>query len=338
MSTTGPTQGPGGGPARARGDPTAFGAPIRRIIRDRILARAGIEPVSLPVSALDVGGRRRTYSVVPAPGPGPAPLLVVLHGAGGTGPGMAALTGLADRAPAAGFAVAFPDGWSHVWNDDRGAPWLERRKGIDDVGFVGTMVARLVAEGVALGDKVVLVGMSNGAFLAEHVARNALLPLAGIVLVAGSASAASHRLRPTPAGGVQVVAFHGTADPLVPYGGGPIGMLGRLAQRRAVRDPRFAGRGTAVGIEAVAREWAAANGCPPEPEVERLATPADDLRLVQLTWRSPGRPSVTLFRIEGGGHTWPGGGQYLPARVVGARSKSLDASNVLLDAFAPLRG
>jgi len=308
------------------------------MIRQRVMARAGLEPVSLPVSTIAMGGRTRTYSAVPGPGPGPAPLLVVLHGAGGTGLGMAALTGLADSAPAAGFAVAFPDGWAHVWNDDREAPWLERRKGVDDVGFVGTVVARLVAEGVALADRVVLVGMSNGAFLAEHVARSRLLPVAGIVLVAGSANESSHRLRPAPAGGVQVVAFHGTADPLVPYAGGPIGMLGRLAERRAVRDPRFAGRGTAVGIETVAREWALANGCAPEPDVERLATPADDLRLTQLAWRAPGRPSVTLFRVEGGGHTWPGGGQYLPARIVGPRSVSLDASRVLLDAFAPLLG
>ncbi len=40
---------------------------------------------------------------------------------------------------------------------------------------------------------------------------------------------------------------------------------------------------------------------------------------------------VVLYRIEGGGHGWPGGPQYLPARVIGRVPRHLDASEILLD-------
>lgn len=35
--------------------------------------------------------------------------------------------------------------------------------------------------------------------------------------------------------------------------------------------------------------------------------------------------------LEGGGHGWPGGPQYLPARVAGPIPRQLDATGILLD-------
>src|SRR6476646_8631966 len=96
--------------------------PLRRRLRKRLMARAGLDlPHGLQAGSIEVGGRRRTYSLAPASHPA-APLLIALHGAGSTGLGMAALTGLAERGPAGGFACVFPDGWGGVWNDEREAP------------------------------------------------------------------------------------------------------------------------------------------------------------------------------------------------------------------------
>ncbi len=203
------------------------------------MARAGITgPGNIAPGTITVAGTPRAYSLTPGPRP-EAPLLVVLHGAGGTGAGMAALTGLARRAPGAGFAAVFPDGSGRVWNDQRGdAPRLARRAVIDDVGFIDALVAKLVADGIADPASVYAIGISNGSLLAEHIARHGLLPFAGIGLVAGPATVPSRDAMPRPARPATVVMFHGTADPLVPYGGGPIGMLGRLVQLRAGRPGR----------------------------------------------------------------------------------------------------
>ncbi len=87
---------------------------LRSRLRRRAMARAGLAtPAGLVPGRLQVGDLTREYIAAPPPGPG-APLLLVLHGAGGTGAGMAALTGLAVRGPAAGFGAVFPDGWRLV--------------------------------------------------------------------------------------------------------------------------------------------------------------------------------------------------------------------------------
>ena len=298
-----------------------------------MMARAGLElPRGLHPGSLEIGGRHRTYLLAPGPD-SEAPLLLVLHGAGGTGLGMAALTGLADRGPAGGFACAFPEGWGRVWNDQREAPRLARREGIDDVAFLRALVEHLGAERVATPGRVFAVGISNGAFLAEHLARHALVPLVGIALVAGTATVPSREAVPVPGRPATIAAFAGTADPLVPYAGGPIGPLGRLVQRRVARRHSSPGRGLAAPTEDVLTDWVTANGCSPIPTTERFPNATGDLPVTRLTWRAPGRPTVVLHRIEGGGHTWPGGAQYLPQRLVGPVAKDLDATGMILDLF-----
>jgi polyhydroxybutyrate depolymerase len=43
---------------------------------------------------------------------------------------------------------------------------------------------------------------------------------------------------------------------------------------------------------------------------------------------------VTLFTVEGGGHTWPGGKKYLPERFIGKTSQDLDASQEIWTFFS----
>lgn len=297
-----------------------------------MLARSGITlPADLPERFVDVNGVRRTYRVASAGG-ARAPLVIVLHGAGGAGLGMAGLTGLAETGPAAGFTIAFPDGVGGVWNDNRGAADLRRREGVDDVEFLRRLVDELASAGTVDSDRVFLAGISNGALLAEHVARHGLLQLRGIGLVAGSATLRSREAMPRPRVPTAVVAFAGTADPLVPYLGGPIGPLGRLAERRSQRKGGTA-RGVAVGIETVASDWVVLNGLPATPSVERIVGSSDDLVVTRLSWLAPPAPPVVVYRVEGGGHTWPGAAQYLPVRFVGPVARSLDASGIMLTLF-----
>jgi poly(3-hydroxybutyrate) depolymerase len=43
---------------------------------------------------------------------------------------------------------------------------------------------------------------------------------------------------------------------------------------------------------------------------------------------------LRLYEIIGGGHTWPGGQQYLGERIVGRVSRELNASNEIWSFFA----
>jgi polyhydroxybutyrate depolymerase len=43
---------------------------------------------------------------------------------------------------------------------------------------------------------------------------------------------------------------------------------------------------------------------------------------------------VVVYTIEGGGHTWPGGVQYLPVSLVGRTSANLDATETIWAFFS----
>jgi polyhydroxybutyrate depolymerase len=276
---------------------------------------------------LNAGGAVRTYWMAPQPAPG-APLLVVLHGMGLDGPQMAAWTGLAVRGPAAGLATVFPDAVGGTW-DDTGQGRLD---GIDDGGFVAGLIDLLVTKGNATAGAVFLAGLSNGAFFAERLARQGIVRATGVILVSGTAREAGRQATPQPAGPVAVLCIEGTRDPLVPYaGGGASGPLAWMSRRRARRSLVASDGRNVVAVETITADWAAANGCSTTPAIDSVSGELGDLPVSRRTWTSGGRGRVVLYRIEGGGHGWPGGPQYMPALFVGRIARNLDATGLLLD-------
>jgi poly(3-hydroxybutyrate) depolymerase len=109
------------------------------------------------------------------------------------------------------------------------------------------------------------------------------------------------------------------------------GAVGWIMRRRAGRHGDLRSERRVTSVQTVARDWAAGNGIAGEPASEPLAQAAGDPPVTRLTWSAPGCPPVTLYRIDRGGHGWPGGPQYLPARVIGPIPRHLDATDVLLD-------
>jgi polyhydroxybutyrate depolymerase len=284
--------------------------------------------------AIEVAGVRRTYWLARAPRrqgrQAGAPLLIVLHGSGMDGRSMARFTGLARRGAAAGVTTVFPDGWKGLWHPLRPP---DREPDLDDALFLAELSNHLEGLGAAWSWPVFLAGISNGARFAEHVARHALLPVTGLFLVAGSALEASRRLAPVPLLHTTVIMMMGTGDRTTPYAGGPLtrrGLTGQVRKRRAVRHGERPGEDVVPATEAAAGDWAAGNGMRSGPAIEELPTQPGDPLVTRMTWSAPGCHPVELYRIDGGGHGWPGGPQYLPARVVGPIPRHLDATGILL--------
>ncbi|HEV3293269.1 MAG TPA: hypothetical protein VG123_30190 [Streptosporangiaceae bacterium] len=221
------------------------------------------------------------------------------------------------------MTAVFPDGWHEVWHTARPPPGEPR---LDDAAFLRALVGELG------GTRVFLAGISNGGGFAEHVARYGLLPLAGLFLVAGTIREFSREGQLVPRQRAAVTIMAGTGDRMVNYDGGPLtaaGLGGWILRRRARRHGDLPAERRTVPVETVARDWAAGNGIGGEPCVEKLA--AEEPPVTRLTWSAPGSPPVVLYRIEGGGHGWPGGPQYLPARVIGPIPRHLDATGILLN-------
>lgn len=234
--------------------------------------------------ALTIGGLNRTYTVHSPPGlDRPAGLVLNLHGAGMTGPAQAGATNYNAIADQYGFVVAYPDGVDLSWADGRGAS-LPDRQGIDDVGFLVALAERLREEyGVDPGH-VFVTGTSAGGFMASRLACERADVFAAAAPVAGTLASG---FPCAPSQPVSVLAVHGTADPVVPFAGGP--MVGR------------GGPSDIVAPAAMAQRWRELDGCPaPIEEVQGSVH-----RFVAAG--CAGGTEVVFVQIDGGGHVWPGG-------------------------------
>jgi polyhydroxybutyrate depolymerase len=289
---------------------------------------------------IEVAGERRSYWLARAarlPGQAPPPLLIALHGSGMDGKGMAWFTGLARRGPAAGVTVVFPDGWKGGWHP---AQPPAKVPDLDDARFLSDLASHLEGLGAASSWPVFLTGVSQGARYAEHVARHGLLPVTGLFLVAGTGLEFSRRLAPVPQLRAAMTLVIGTGDRTTPYAGGRLtrgGLSGLILKQRAARHGERPGEDIVTGAEDLVADWVRANGItgngrPAEPVVTELPMPSpNDPPVTRKTWSKPGCHPVTLYRIEGGGHSWPGGPQVLPPRMIGPISKHLDATGLLLE-------
>jgi polyhydroxybutyrate depolymerase len=174
---------------------------------------------------LVVDGLKRSFLLhVPAQHRGPLPLVIVLHGGGGTARGMKTLTRgkfdeLADRE---GFVVAYPDGVGKHWNDGRPPGEDEAtREHVDDVAFLKAMIEAIGREVTIDPKRVFATGISNGGMMSHRLACDLSAQIAAIAPVVGALSPLlSEHCRPSRP--VPVLAVNGTADPLVPYGGGQV--------------------------------------------------------------------------------------------------------------------
>ncbi len=277
------------------------------------------------------GGRERgALLYVPArPLADRAPLLIVLHGGGGKGRGMISLTRgrFNDLAERDGFLVAYPDGIGRHWNDLRDDPIdYAHRQNVDDVGFIRALIDYIAARHPVDEKRVFATGISNGGFMCYRLACELGDRIRGVAAVtANHPVAAKERCRPGRP--VSVMILNGTEDPLVPYQGGHVTVLNRK-------------RGAVVSTDETVAFWAKANACPSAPLMETLSDrdPGDGTRVDRTTFRGCGEgTSVVLYRIAGGGHTWPGGAPYLSERIVGRVSRDIAACDVIWEFFRSIK-
>lgn len=280
-------------------------------------SRAADRPV---LRKIQVGDLDREYLLyIPLRAPPDRPLAVVLafHGGGSRARQMEGLTGFVALARREEFIVVYPEGVNRGWNDGRVAIDIALRRDVDDVAFVVAILDALAKERAIDRKRVFATGISNGAIFSHYLAGNAADRIAAIAPVVGGIAEPFDR-RFQPSHPVSVLIIQGTLDPLVPYAGGSIGG-GR-------------GRGRIVSTDVAVRLWTGANGCTGAP-VTRVfpdATPDDECR-VTVTRFDGGTEgaSVELMKLDGGGHTWPGGLQYLPRSVIGRTCQDIDATRVI---------
>ena len=292
------------------------GPTVRCALPRETAARPGWEAHSL-IS----GGIKRCYYLYTPPDRDPAqplPVVFSFHGFLSNPNSQALISGWHDLADREGFAVVYPQGQKFPLRWNAGPTW--GNADVDDVQFFRDMLDDLPP--AVDRTRVYVNGFSNGGGMAVRIGCEAADRVAAI----GSVSGAVVSLvgcppdRPLP-----LIAFHGTADPIVPYEGEE--MRGRFLRRAADRTDapyRF------IGVEEWVTRWAEGDGCDPFP---RSLPPQGNVFAVRYTGCDAGT-EVILYTIIGGGHTWPGG---RPIPGMGETNRDINATEEMWRFFQQFR-
>ncbi|MBC5810352.1 MAG: polyhydroxybutyrate depolymerase [Candidatus Eremiobacteraeota bacterium] len=275
---------------------------------------------------LESGDLTRTYRLYRpaslAPGAHP-PLVVVLHGYGGNGAVVEGRYGFDDEADAAGFLVAYPDGYMRGWNSGNCCQEALAKK-VDDVKFLSSLVEHVVKDEGADPRRVYFAGMSNGALMSYRMACEATIPIAAIAPVAGTLDTDCPLPRQT-----SVIAINGSADGMIPY----IGGKAAAAAGQVTTDNRW--RRNLPPTAEVMTRFRELDGC----ERATIST-APPVTTDSATCK--GGRAVSSILVTGLGHEWPGakmaaGGLRAPAQereAGGAASAALNATHAIWQFFA----
>ena len=245
------------------------------------------------------------------------PLVLNMHGSGSNALEQEGFTGMDATADADSFIVAYPQA---LLPDGRGFDWnvpsvpLVGDKPVpvgaaDDVAFITQLVGNLRSRYCINPARVYATGFSGGARMASQLACDSSNTFAAVAPVSGLRIPAGCR----PARPVPIVAFHGEADPVDPYGG----------------------HGQAYWTYSVlqaAQGWARQNGCSP---TAATSTVGPQVTLTAYRGCSSGA-MVALYSIAGEGHEWPGGPPLPKAitDVLGPQSDAIGANATIWAFFA----
>ncbi len=244
----------------------------------------------------------------------PTPLVISMHGAGLWGAAQRDISRWNELANRKGFIVVYPSGFGgngvRIW---RAEPGDDLKK---DVRFISELIDTLSVSYNIDSTRIYANGLSNGGGMSFALSCTLSNRIAAVGMV-GAAQTLPWRWcesreegrgkreeeRPVP-----VISFHGTADPAVPYNGGP----SWISARPFPSVPKWSAN------------WAKRNSCNDNP---LDSTVSSDVTRREYTGCAD-NAAVVLYTIHGGGHTWPGGMQ-LPEWFVGRTTRSIDATSLM---------
>jgi polyhydroxybutyrate depolymerase len=239
----------------------------------------------------------------------PTPLVISIHGFAEWPAHQMQISRWNELADEYGFLVVYPSGtdFPKRWRTTRfdpGDPMI-------DVTFISDLIEALSAEYNLDPARIYANGLSNGGGMSFVLSCELADRLAAFGSVAG---AYVYPLEDcTPARPVPAILFHGTADPIVPYMGGP-------------------SRGFDMPFPVIP-DWVAAladrHGCDRQPVVLPDEGAVSGVRYTGCQDEA----EVVFYSVAGGGHSWPGG-EPLPEFITGPTNRDIDATRLMWEFFA----
>jgi len=290
------------------------------------------------------GWDERPFEIAVPAAAGPRPLLIVLHGGGGDPDGAFAITCppgeddaptcLDEQALARGYIVVAPNGTglrplrnSRSWNAGGGnddyycSTGAACHAGVDDLHYFDDLLAAVGAIANYERDRVYVTGFSNGSSMSHRLACQRSSVITAVAPVSGPNQHAE-------SGGacdasVPLLHIHGTEDPCAPW---------QDATDASCSVATL--RGLKVGVPRTIEGWRVRNGCDDTSSEANIVDvdPGDGTTAKRESWENC-TDDLELIEIEGGGHTWPGGRQYLDVGSIGRLNRDFNASETILNFF-----
>lgn len=259
-------------------------------------------------------GEEREYLLYVPPSVDPAmpvPLVISIHGFAEWSAHQRDISRWNDLADRQGFIVVYPSGtgFPKRWRTNGGIGISDDLS--IDVQFISDLIDRLQQHYHIDARRIYANGLSNGGGMSALLGCELSKRIAAVGSVSGA-----YRFSPKDcefARSVPVIAFHGTADPIVPYLGGTSWMF----------DLPF------PPVADWIASWAAQNGCIPVASELPGIGEVSGVRYHQCKEDV----EVILYTIQGGGHSWPGG-EPLPEWIVGSTNMQITATEMMWQFFS----
>jgi len=302
-------------------------------------ALPGGPSVSDELQGLMVGGTPRWYLLTtpdptissPTAGDGrasattPRPLVLDFHGVAETAPLQADTSQFGTLGQRDGFVVVTPSGTGDPIHWDT----TDHSMFNPDLQFVAALLDQVEATQCIDTSRVYATGFSDGAVMATQLACTMSSRFAAIGAVSGL------ELQPPcdPTRPVPVIAFHGTADPILYFNGGVdtpelTDLLGpgepMSPPTAATQPPRLDGPGVPAAVQA----WAVKDGCNPRPIDTRV-----DSQVIVRRFSCPSGTDVRFYIVLGGGHEWPGSAVSASSSQFGTTTFEVDATDQTWEFF-----
>lgn len=232
----------------------------------------------------------------------PLPVVYLFHGLAGEAALNLAYTEFQDAANEDEFVVVAPqaNGSPSTW--DVVTPVTTEGS---DVDFALQLTQEIAKDWCVDADRQFAAGISNGSALVFAMACSGAFDMKAY----GGVAAAFYEEPCTSAPPASIVYFHGTADPTVPFDGGPT----PLFPVRAVPD--------------IMDDWAEHDGCDPDPRGIPVGKDVE-----HTIWRGCDKGArLETYIIENGGHTWPGA--LFPVVTLGSTTATVSATDAMVDFF-----
>lgn len=201
------------------------------------------------------------------------------------------------------FVVVYPNAVDGQWNN----------AGEEDVYFIETLIG-VLKQRYAINNCLFFSGISDGGFFVYKLACAYPGHIDGIAVVAGNMT---KFLQSSCGGasGIPLLHFHGTADAIVNYNGVP---------------PLI------PSVDSTISWWRIHNGCNEASVATMIGDidATDHCTALQIRFSCTGNASgVIFYRIDNGGHTWPGS---IPVPPLGNTCQDINASSIMARFFSSL--